>query len=86
MAETHQPAEAQDQVETQRGEREDHDAREERDVEGLLEYGGIGRHQGEEPEQREDGDEAPVEKHPDQPCRVGNRPRGFSTRTAAISR
>ena len=47
MTEAHQPAVAQDQVEAHRREREDHDAREQRDVERLADRRRDHRHEGE---------------------------------------
>ncbi len=81
VAEADHPAIAEDDVERQRGDGEDHDAGGEIDVEALVQRPGRQRHQREEDERGErDGTAARGHR-----VRGGNSPRGRKNRMAAIS-
>ena len=84
VAEAHHAAVAQDQVEADRRDRQNHDAREQRHDEDVAGQLRIDRDQREEDQQRRDGDIADGERL--HLLAAGNRPSGRHTRITAISR
>src|SRR4029077_20482636 len=84
VAERDHAAIAEDQVEAERGDGEDHDPAEEVEIEGLVQDGGHERHGGEGHQANAHRDSARRAGH--QRARAGNRPCGRTASTAAISR
>ena len=76
------PAVAEDEVQAQRRDGEDHDAADEIEVERLVEQGRGKRHRREKHEARRRHDRADAGIH----ARAGNNPCGLSASTIAIKR
>ncbi len=85
VAEAHHAAVAEDQVETDGGDREDHHAPEEIEVERLIGEGRDRGHERQEQAARGEDDRAAREIHQER-LRAGNNPSGRKNNTAAIKR
>ncbi len=85
VSEAHHAAIAEDEIEADRGQRQNDDASEQRQHEAVTDEFGINRQQQQRRQQRDDGDGAEIQRgHHLLP--VENRPSGLTTSTIAISR
>src|SRR5258708_21859597 len=82
VTERHHPSVAEDEIQAQRRDGEDHDAADEVEVEGLVRERRDRRHRREKHQAHRQNDRAGAGIH----ARAGNSPWGLSARTIAISR